>query len=247
MFRKVIPFATTALLLAFAAPGFLTAHETEEPAEEDVYLRTYPLGDLSPYTAEILALRQCPNGNAVPGRCLVRNATAEEIVVGADAATHQKIAEALQKALEPAATPQFQIVLVRAHKDGQGISSALPDNVHAALEDASTLLPYTRYELLDTGLVRSQDSAELKLIDAEGQQYSVVLSFSLEPGPDPLRIDFHRFQLAHRGNVDQTADARGLLLSTSFDMALGETLVVGTSKLNGGGEGLIALVTAVEH
>jgi hypothetical protein len=50
---------------------------------------------------------------------------------------------------------------------------------------------------------------------------------------------------AQRGGAARESSGRGSIMDTSFSMDVGETVVVGTSRLRGGSKALIALLTAV--
>ena len=56
----------------------------------------------------------------------------------------------------------------------------------------------------------------------------------------------HTFGQADSSRAQQSSDERARkLIDSKFEMAVGETVVVGTSRLGGGDKGLVVLLTAV--
>jgi hypothetical protein len=102
-----------------------------------------------------------------------------------------------------------------------------------ALADLKDFLPYKRYTLLDTiykiGL--SGPGASMKGVD-DGQKYDLYTTGV--PSSVPNRASM-RLQLK---------GASGFVIETTFEIELGETVVVGTSRLDGN-RALLLLVTSV--
>jgi hypothetical protein len=134
----------------------------------------------------------------------------------------------------------------------------LPENVRPAVEDVRQFLPYKSYRILDVALVRSDRLARTSMKGPDGAAYDVEVSFS--PRPEEGRIVVSRFQVARtetprpltRIETDQlewqsaaAPEAPRSVVETSFTADLGKTVVVGSSRLDGGQTALIVLFTAL--
>ncbi len=137
----------------------------------------------------------------------------------------------------------------------------LPRSVSQALVDLGDFLPYKRYLLLDTVLIRTSFRGVATMKGPGGRELRVELGFrpgNLEGEPELM---VHGFEVTdvtrtmasstevggpdgfkHRGETSPAPSKT--IISTSFGMSVGETLVVGSSRLNGGDTALILLVTA---
>ena len=242
-----------ASLATLAAASSARAAEPTPPSKH-VYERTYVLRQLSTHEAEVLAWDQCAKGSSEI--CRVRDAgysnNAPYLMVAADDATHQRIARALADRDVLPATHAFQVVLVLADRQPGGIPKELPANTQKALQDVVGFLPFTRFQVLDSGWVRTSGKGRLSLGGLGGQPVEVALEVGRR---SEGRMYVDSFEVAapmaprNRDPNSETIPAvwpMRMLIKTAFGIKLGETLVVGTSKLDGGGEALVALVSAVE-
>jgi hypothetical protein len=164
--------------------------------------------------------------------------------------------DALAAARAVEATYTFQIVLLIAEVDGPTAFENVPPNAQKALKDVQEFLPYKSYRLLDLAWLRSSGSAEAQLSGLEGQTLSAALRFRAldESGELEIRrfvVVPHR-ELTYR--LQPGKDAGGFsaapapvrpLLESSFGMRAGETVVVGTAKLDGPTKALVVLLTAL--
>ncbi|MDX1631113.1 MAG: hypothetical protein R3234_04590 [Thermoanaerobaculia bacterium] len=252
------------VLLVPAGASLLRAQETE------VFERRYEVEFLDPLTAEAVAQNQCP-ADARSQDCRVGVVTGGSnpggiIAVAADAETHERIAAALTERDVPPASQAFQVTLLRADRSGGGAPGELPEAVAQALEDVRPFLPYTGYEILDAGFLRTTVSGFVELSGPEGRVYEALLAFEGSPGAE-RELFVHRFRLEERssgGSVSMppppevpegsaTPSAPGsvapraprTVLSTSFSITPGETVVVGTSRIGGGSSALVVLLTAI--
>jgi hypothetical protein len=145
----------------------------------------------------------------------------------------------------------FQVVLLRASRKGTDDLDGLPKSAEKALADVRDFLPFKHYVMLDSAMVRL----------AHGMSSSVTVNsyqvkFSYERKDNKLSIWWFTVYPASKkteqptpppGRGDTPAyapEAIKPLISTSFAMDRGETVVVGSSKLNGD-DALMVLLTAV--
>lgn len=147
----------------------------------------------------------------------------------------------------------FQVVLLRASRKGADDLDGLPKSAEKALSDVRDFLPFKHYVLLDSAIVRLSRGMESSVIVNAYQ-----VKFSYERKDNKLSIWWFTVYPAtkkveqptpspSRGGGDAPAyapEAVKPLISTSFAMDRGETVVVGSSKINGD-DALMVLLTAV--
>lgn len=167
----------------------------------------------------------------------------------------------------------FSVVLVVGSLAGTAAASsdAVPDAAKKALSDMKDFLPYKRYQLLDaawmmccassrtgvSGRVRGPDEREYRYeVDPIGvSDTKLDVRFTIREMADPHAP-------ARRSNAteglaadhprpieERRLEAQGLrlpgqnVIDSTFSISLGETVVVGTSRLHGD-RALIAILTA---
>lgn len=160
----------------------------------------------------------------------------------------------------PAATPQpsphggghtqlFQVILLRGATSGPEELTGLPKNAEKAIRDVRDFLPFKSYKLLDSGLVRIEEKAEgaVRLDGITPQQYDVRVSWQ-EQGTKISVWHFAVIPVRPKGTTPLPAgvapEADRPIITTAFSIDVGETIVVGSSKL-GGDQALVILFTAV--
>ncbi|MCM2269011.1 MAG: hypothetical protein NDJ75_02805, partial [Thermoanaerobaculia bacterium] len=158
-------------------------------------------------------------------------------------------------------TYTFQLVLLAAETGGGGATSFenVPANAQKALADVKDFLPYKSYKLLDLAWLRSSRLAEAQLSGPDGRTLSASIRF-YSPGDEPERLEVQRLVVvespgvptmlleAPRQDGAPTAVApRAIrpLLETSFGMRAGETVVVGTARLDGPAKALVVILSAI--
>ena len=178
----------------------------------------------------------------------------------------------LATAQEPAPeTRLIQINLLAASKSGDSDLSDLPANTRKAIEDIKDFLPFKSYRILDTSLVRAMVQedrsrpAETYISGPEGEKLQVSVSMTAKKGGTEVLV--HHFEVTpsmrdrfftvtpeQQRQIDPNAPAIapradlldiGAFISTSFTAKVGQTVVVGSSRLNGGDEAMIVLFTAL--
>jgi hypothetical protein len=176
---------------------------------------------------------------------------------------------------EMPATRLVQINLLAASKTGDSDLSDLPANTRKAIEDIKDFLPFKRYQILDTSLVRAVvptpdrggRAAKTFMTGPDGEKLQVQLRMTAERDSHEILVSlfevtpsmkdrFFALTPEQRNRVDTQSDApaiapraelldMGAFISTSFTANIGQTVVVGSSRLNGGDEALIVLFTAL--
>jgi len=168
------------------------------------------------------------------------------------------------KAPGPPPTHLFSVVMVQAESEGASSFTGLPEAARKAIEDLKDFLPYKAYKLTDTALMRTARDASTRLKGPEGGDYEVRMHYSRgdEEGGQEIFVNaFHVRRLdavpepsggIRGGKSGEEAYERASalaaarpLIETAFGMKVGETVVVGSSRLDGGRTALVVLLTAV--
>jgi hypothetical protein len=158
---------------------------------------------------------------------------------------------------EQPANHGFSVILALGDLQGGAPARDLPPAARKALADMSQFLPYKSYELLDARWILGSPRSTALVRGPENREFELELRTS--PRPDnEVQIDFYLrdpsrvFPLAagrglRSGSANNTVRVirrPGRIIDTTFNMDVGETVVVGTSRLQGE-KALIVLLTAV--
>ena len=156
-------------------------------------------------------------------------------------------------------TRLFQIIMIEGNTTGTMPADGIPKVALDTLAGMKDFLPYKGYRLLDTALIRTAMHARTTLKGPNGRPFDVRISVASghSEGPD---LFFREFEVSESrsliapprppaGRPEEpeapTPAPQRNLISTSFGMDVGETLVVGSSRLDGDQTALILLVTAL--
>jgi hypothetical protein len=248
------PLVLLLLALPLAAGAAGAAQDSTPPPASD-YGNRYEIRFLDTHAAELLAWNQCPARE----RCRISSVAVSDdqgkntkryLDVRADAATHERIVRALAKEDAAPRTRTFQVSLLLADDKPEAAATRLPDGAQKALQDIRGFLPFKGYHVLDTAWLRTTDNAEGRLVGLRSQGYTVRLRARSVGDVEGKSLYVDAFQIREDGSGPiVTADGKNrgprTLIDTGFGMNVGETVVVGTSKLDDGEQALVILVTAV--
>lgn len=152
------------------------------------------------------------------------------------------VALAGQRASVPIQSPEdsklrgFTITLALGEIDGGRSTGAFTPAATKALADLKDFLPYKSYRPLDTVWIIGLNGPHQFLRGPDGQKHEFTMSSAMV-SPAVIRVGTLRLW-------DAIAEGRQpLLIDTAFNLSVGETVVVGTSRIDSG-RGLILLVTA---
>ena len=250
---KLRPHLAALLLLAGAAAGpALAAQDQSANPLRDSYDNVYRILHLDLHAAELLAWKQCPERE----RCRVTatlSDTGKALAVRADAATHARLVEALAREDAAPRTQVFQLHLFEGSPTAAAAPAAeLPPGARKAFEDLRGFLPYKSYRLLDTAWLPTTSTVSARLIGDGGASYEAELRFRRVGDLEAQQLFVDGFRLREESDSPALKSAGGerraprQLLNTSFALAIGETIVVGTSRVDGAGDkALVVLLTAV--
>jgi hypothetical protein len=226
------------------------AAATARPAS---YTAHYRFHYLDANAAEQLAWDQCA------GRECRVSWVGGELELAADAATHEKMARAMVRADAPY-TQSFQLTLLAASRAAAGAEPDLSKSALKALQDLKDFFPYQSYRVLDIAWLRTTGHAEAHLVGDRSTPFSAELQYTRIGDQAAHELLIEHFVVraetlvgASGGSAaalkpppEGAARAWEDLIKTTFGMHIGETVVVGTSKLGGTGDSaLVVLLTAV--
>lgn len=238
------------LLLSWPMAAAAAKQEPAPSTRRPPHTIRYPIRFLDIHSAEVLAWDQCQEKD----RCGVSSAVSEGrsyIDVQADPEVHERFVRALAKEDSTPVSQVFQLVLVAAGNKGGGPAANLAPGAQKALTDLQGFLPYKNYEVLDSVYFRGTqgDGIKGRAVGRGEIGYGVELRFRRVGTSQDKNLLMEGFQLTEEGGRiplpnGGARDSRRVI-DTSFGLKLGETVVVGTSRLDGGDEALIVLLTAV--
>jgi hypothetical protein len=238
------------------APAILAA----QPKGPDAYDNRYEIRFLDTHAAEKLAWDQC--GAEVKDRCRVTAFVEDNrryISLRADGPAHERFVNVLVKADTAPRTQRIQILLLAASTKPGATGDDVPPNAQKALADLKGFLPYKSYQLLDTAWLPATQGrlAEGRLVGGhEAYWYRLRFQNAGAAGGDELHIDAFRLdqervpapappQPGEPPTPPPPPRVGRTLLETAFNIKVGETVVVGTSKIDGGDAALVTLVTVL--
>ena len=149
----------------------------------------------------------------------------------------------------------IQLVLLVGSTSGPSNLNDLPQNTRQALQDIQQFLPFKSFKVWDTALIRSASGAR-GILSSPLDEYHFELDFRRvrrENGAGTARLMFHNVQITEKVRSSRrkklgpgdAPPAWREIIRTSFAVQEGETIVVGSSRLNGGDEALLVLLTAI--
>lgn len=150
-----------------------------------------------------------------------------------------KVAEAI---LEKYDTPRRQAeFLLRVIEAGAGVDKAASDAVELVPAELKSMLKYNRYTLLDSAVLRGMEAENIRI--ALGGNLGGYLLFKMRDAnlETDVQILGPPTNILKDGNNNTQWPT---LLNTTATLKSGETVVLGASKMRGGNNALIVLVTA---
>jgi hypothetical protein len=160
--------------------------------------------------------------------------------VWADPRTQEKVAAALKQVDVPPVDHVFQIFLLEGSRQ-TSVSPELPAGAAKALQDAKEILPFRGFRTLQSAVIRSTGEGFANL----GMEFSLDFGFRA-PREASRPVLFEKFYLRKQVPVPSGGSDMKAILQTSFSIANGETVVVGTSRLDGADTALVVLLTALK-
>lgn len=167
--------------------------------------------------------------------------------ISADRSTQSILVKDTEEALEKVArriaeidTPPDQIRLTffafKAYKDNRAPRPGnVPQGVKDALDEVSKLMMYSNYELIDSGMLTLISTARKGNLTLS-QNLGIEFGFDYSQQSKLLRMNNFQVYTMEDGEFSR-------LFQTDVGVGNGEVIVAGASKLNGGNEALLVIVT----
>lgn len=156
--------------------------------------------------------------------------------------TYSAPAQSVGTPTAPSPLPKFVITLALGDVEPGPAGTFTPEATRA-LSDMKGFLPYKRYTPLDTVYLIGLGGPVEKLRGVDGNHQLLIRGTRLSP--TSIKVDSLRLTGVWPVPPEMKDRYRSVLIDTSFMIADGETVVVGTSRLDGN-RALILLVTAVK-
>jgi hypothetical protein len=142
----------------------------------------------------------------------------------------------------------FHVVLLSASNKPGPAAEGLTPAMTKALKDAETLLPFKSYRVLDTTLLRGRNGGTTRVTGVQPGQYLLTLDAQrTTDGRGNVRDDAAYVILSLRDYYammnSKGEQAIPNVMQSSFDIATGETVVAGTSRVSE--DAIVVLLTAL--
>lgn len=250
--RAVLVVGLCLTIVGGSAPMSVAQEVREQESgtkDSSPYHTTFRFDHLEASAAQMLVLEYCAQQDEEACHLITYSAdrTGGDVTVAGSPATLASIGREIAARDTLGSTQRFQVAVVEASTAGSRQLEGLSEGAQQALLDAAKLLPYEGLAVRGVALIETADMASTRVSGPAGLEYQVFLRMIPVVTLDGVRIEVHEFKLdrtPQRGPDGERVVAKDLL-RTSFQLDSGETVVVGTSRLNGGDSALVVLVTAV--
>lgn len=244
MKKGILAFIVLAFAFAVAVPAFAEdATQEAKPATkpamktELIRLKYYTYGSMAGIMRALLSR----DGQYLPG-------PESKIMFVTD--YPENIAKVLQAIREVDVKPadlQFTVQLILGSEAEEKGGDAAPND--PVMRELKNLLKYKSYSLLDTSLIRAMDNADSQVRMGEKAEFEFYVKPKVIKDEKGSLI---QMEVRLRQTVPRYADASSSakveyitteLIGTTLNLKPGEKTVVGVSKLDGGGKGLILIIS----
>lgn len=143
-------------------------------------------------------------------------------------------------------THLFGVILLQGSNTPAKNDAQLPPATLKVLEEVRSFLPYKYFHLLDSSFIRSDRDASFRLNGPDKKSYTATLRFHqhLEKSNVLMVSGFEIFEVITTTEGDKTVRHRRNHIETSFSINVGETIVVGTSRVDSDSDAVIVLLSA---
>jgi hypothetical protein len=241
MKKGILAAVILAFALAVVAPAFADDTPQDMPAAkpalrtELVHLKYYlshtMMGFINTYLSRDGRVSQGP-GNKI----LVVSDYPENI---------ERVLQAIRQIDVKPADLQFTVQLVLGGETGEpGKESMTNDPI---IEELKNLLKYRAYTLLDASLVRAMDNAdsEVRMGDKAEFQFWIRPTVIKDEKSSLIQLEvrLRQIHVIVPANATKADYVTTDLIGTTLNIKPGDKTVVGVSKLDGGGKGLILIIS----
>jgi hypothetical protein len=244
MKKGILAFVVLAFVFAVIAPAF-AEDASQEKAETKVPLRK-----------ELVQLKYLRSGGALfnfiqtylsrEGR--TTGGPTDRVVVISDYPENvEKALQALRQIDVKPADLLFTVQLVLGSDEPEKGAEAMPND--PIIRELRNLLKYKSYSLLDTSLIRAIDNADSEVRMGEKADFELkIMPKFIKDEKSSLIQMWVRLTQVHNANPPNVTPLKVEyittdLIATTLNIKPGDKTVVGVSKLDGGGKGLILIIS----
>ena len=241
MKKGILWLVALAFTLAVVAPAFAEDAPQDKPAAKPA-LRT-----------EIIRLKYFWN---VQRQSLVRSYLSHDgqftpgpdnrIMVVSDYPENvEKLLQAIRQIDVKPADIQLTVQLILGSEEEEKGTEPLPND--PVLKELRSLLKYKSYSLLDTSMVRATDNinAEVRMGEKADFAFQVLPKVIRDEKTSliNMQVRLRRIQVVFPAGAPKADYVTTDLIDTTLSVKPGDKTVVGVSKLDGGGKGLILIIS----
>jgi hypothetical protein len=230
-----------ALAALVATPAALAGEGRQQP---ELLSRDYPTRHLSRIAAEALLWEACPDDP--DAYCVVEDSDDPSYArLVASPAVQRRAVALLAEQDTPAGAYTLRIDLLTFERDGVDRLDGLAPAARQAVDRLRPELGGSGYVLADSGLVRTSDGGRTALL-VDGNVYNIYLDLRRAHHGERLLVDgieLHASRTTGNGGSSELPTPAGSVLSAALDLGVGETAVVGMTRLDASRD-LVMLVTA---
>ncbi|MEE8587001.1 MAG: hypothetical protein V3T83_19335 [Acidobacteriota bacterium] len=153
---------------------------------------------------------------------------------------HSAVRALIEQYDKPPRSIHLQFYLLKGMRGGMATPQPLPDHIRSIVGEIASLTEFKSFELIASPQVRTQEGHGVRIQGGQSLPYEINIGNLRLHSQERLQVqEFHVW--LNTGGGPRSA----ISLRTSFEIGDGETVVLGTSDLEGGsGEALVTLVTA---
>jgi hypothetical protein len=246
MKKGILAFVVLAFIFAVAAPVFAEDAPQDKPAAKPA-LRTEIIRLKYFSSTQMMSLARTylsRDGQWTPGP------DAKIMLVSDYPENVERLLQAIRQVDVKPADLQFtvQLVLGTAGETDQG-TKPMPAN-DPIIRELSGLLKYTAYSLLDTSVMRAMDNSDTEVRMGEKAEFEFWIKPKVvrDEKASLIQMEVRLRQIRIAGTPPNATSSKVEyittdLIGTTLNLKSGDKTVVGVSKLDGGGKGLILIIS----
>jgi hypothetical protein len=245
MKKRMIALVILAFALALAAPLFAA-----EAAQENAAAKP-------PLKTEIIRLKYYPNASTMFGLVRAYLSRDGQVQPGPDAKTLvvkdypenvERLLQAIRQIDVKPADLLFTVQLVLGSDEAEKGEEPMPND--PIIRELRNLLKYKSYSLLDTSLIRATDdnNSEVRMGEKAEFEFQIRPKVIKDEKSSLIQMEVRLRQIRIAGTPPNATSSKVEyittdLIGTTLNIKSGDKTVVGVSKLDGGGEGLILIIS----
>ncbi len=155
---------------------------------------------------------------------------------------HAAVRALISRYDQPARGIELQFHLLKGKRKEDGPPPSLPEGIGSIVGEVASLTAFKSFELIASPSVRTQEGRGVAISGGAELKFEIEIQ-NLRLQKDG-RMQVHQLHIQAGARHAGAPRRAAATLQTSFEMADQETVVLGTTELQGGGDALVILVTA---